>query len=133
VKTCRLRKGEKTKCLLTGDRISCPESNLAIVDFENVELCNETFGRNAQRIIFTQDDPRQANNFKTISGSIIEHILFLDSNRNRRDVDSTESRRDATSSNINKDSCQMYKYMQNFNFYMIWSQATLRSTHNNYI
>ena len=69
--TCRLEKGESTKCVKTDNRISCPEIELSITGITTIQLCNMTLGTSEQGIHFTADFSRQFNNKIAFTGHLV--------------------------------------------------------------
>jgi len=53
VNWCRLMKGETTSCLLTKNRMSCPQVNLAITSLQTIPFCKLQIGSSKQGIYYT--------------------------------------------------------------------------------
>jgi len=62
---CRLIKGQSTTCLLTKDRMSCPELQVAVTSITTQRMCGLNVGYSKQGIIFTQDLTADINDFMT--------------------------------------------------------------------
>ena len=52
--TCQLKTGITTHCIMTGERISCPEAEIAMTNVFPLQMCDLTFGGSEQGIIFSQ-------------------------------------------------------------------------------
>lgn len=76
VKTCRLKQGQTTTCLKTGNRISCPELALAMTEWEQIKLCKHNFAVSTQGIIFTQDKIWQDGKAITAKTDEVEMMLI---------------------------------------------------------
>jgi hypothetical protein len=81
---CRLKQGTTTSCLKTGDRISCPEINVAVTHITLIRLCSRFLGNSAQGLIFTQTLPNTIHEMIATTDEILPRI---NRTRTRRDLD----------------------------------------------
>jgi hypothetical protein len=56
---CRLVKGERTKCLFSSNRMSCPALNIAITSISTLPSCGLQVGYSKQGMIYTQQNEEE--------------------------------------------------------------------------
>lgn len=84
---CRLKRGVSTSCLLTDNRLSCPEENLSITKIQHKKVCNQTLGYSTQGILFTEDTrttPAGPKDLGTVPTKILDNYILLTKSRAHR-------------------------------------------------
>jgi hypothetical protein len=86
---CRVKVANATSCIRTGDRISCEETNMALVGFKEKQMCGITIVQTEQGVLFTTAISGEIFPSVGATSEVLKHIKLMNkpsSNRFKKSI-----------------------------------------------